>query len=271
MWHGDEELTPGADAGPSRGEVVERLQAGGSVFAEEEADLLVSEFSGVELAEAVFDRVRGEPLEHILGWVEFAGLRITVLPGVFVPRRRTVLLLEQALANLPRHGLLVELCCGTAAVATAVAHGRADVTVFASDIDETAVMCAQENLTSYGGSVAIGDIADAVPDRFRGKVDVLVANAPYVPTGQLDLMPVEAREFEPVRALDGGADGTGVQDRVFAAARELLGPEGVVVVESSRPQAEMTASRLLWRGFLPQVVLDEELDATVVLGRRSPV
>lgn len=254
-----------------RDEVVVRLQESGSVFADEEADLLLAQFSGHDLDEAVTDRVHGEPLEHILGWAEFAGLRITVLPGVFVPRRRTVLLLEQALSNLPRHGLLVELCCGSAAVSTAVAHGRADVTVHASDIDETAAMCAQENLTQYGGHVGVGDLAESVPAHFRGRVDVVVANAPYVPTGQLDLMPSEAREYEPVRALDGGADGTRVQDRVIAAARELLSPTGVVVVETSRPQAETTASRMLWRGFVPQVVLDEELDATCVVGRRSPI
>ena len=263
MWRGGEEL--------SRSEVIARLQAGGSVFADEEAELLMDQFSGVDLEEAVLDRAQGEPLEHILGWVEFAGLKIGVLPGVFVPRRRTVLLLEQALARLPRHGLLVELCCGAAAVSTAVAHGRADVTVFASDIDETAVMCAQENLTPHGGCVAVGDIDEAVPAEFRGRVDVVVANAPYVPTSQLDLMPAEARDYEPVRALDGGTDGTRIQDRVFEAARSLLGPDGVVVVETSRPQAETTASRLLWRGFLPQIILDEELDATCVVGRRSPV
>lgn len=260
-----------ADDGPTRDEVVRRLQDGGSVFAEEEADLLVSQYAGADLEDALLDRVHGEPLEHILGWAEFAGLKITVLPGVFVPRRRSVLLLEQALAHLPRHGLLVELCCGSGAVATAVAHGRADVTVHASDIDERAVMCAQENLTPYGGHVGAGDLADAVPSHFRGRVDVVVANAPYVPTGQIELMPAEAREYEPVRALDGGPDGTRVQDRVIAAARVLLGPEGVVVVETSRPQAETTASRMLWRGFLPQIVLDEELDATCVIGRRSPV
>lgn len=263
MWPGGE--------GPTREQVVERLRAGGSVFAEDEADLLLGQFDGPELDEAVSDRMLGEPLEHILGWAEFAGLRITVLPGVFVPRRRSVLVLEQALANLPRHGLLVELCCGSAAVSTAVAHGRADVTVHASDIDERAVACARENLEPYGGRVGLGDLAAGVPEELFGKADVVVANAPYVPTAQIDFMPNEARAFEPVRALDGGPDGTRIQDRVVAAAKELLNPTGVVVLETSRPQGESTASRMRWRGFVPQVVLDEELDATCVVGRRSRV
>lgn len=252
-----------------RDQVAARLRAAGSVFAEEEADLLLSELSGTELELAVADRTAGEPLEHILGWAEFAGLRILVHPGVFVPRRRSVLLLEQALAHLPRHGVLVELCCGTAAIATAVAAGRADVTVHASDIDPAAVACARENLEQYGGRVGLGDLGAAVPPELVGRVDVVVANAPYVPTGQIDLMPREARRHEPLAALDGGPDGTRMQDRVVAAAVELLAPSGVVIVESSRVQAETTASRMLWRGFTPRVVVDDELDATCVVGSRS--
>ncbi|WP_185996130.1 putative protein N(5)-glutamine methyltransferase [Nocardioides campestrisoli] len=257
-----------ADAG-ARAEVAARLRSAGSVFAEEEADLLLAELDGDELELAIQDRVHGEPLEHILGWAEFAGLRVAVHPGVFVPRRRTELLLEQALAHLPRHGLLVELCCGSAALATAVAAGRADASVLASDLDRAAVDCARENLERYGGQVVTGDIASGVPEQLWGRVDVVVANAPYVPTRQLGLMPAEARLHEPVLALDGGPDGTRVQDRVVAAAVELLSPTGVVVVEASRSEAEQTAARMVWRGFIPDVVLDDDLDATCVVGRRS--
>lgn len=253
----------------SQDEVAARLRSAGSVFAEEEADLLVAQLAGDELELAVQDRVAGEPLEHILGWAEFAGLRVVVRPGVFVPRRRTQLLLEQALANLPRHGLLVELCCGSAAIATAVAAGRADVSVLASDVDERAVSCARENLERYGGQVVVGDVASGVPDELVGRIDVLVANAPYVPTAQLAMMPSEARHHEPVRALDGGTDGTRIQDRVAAAAVSLLAPTGVVLVEASRSEAEQTAARMLWRGFAPEIVLDDELDATCVVGRRA--
>ncbi|WP_204163983.1 putative protein N(5)-glutamine methyltransferase [Nocardioides solisilvae] len=252
-----------------RDEVAARLRSSGSVFAEEEADLLVGELSGQDLEAAVMDRMAGEPLEQILGWADFAGLRIAVHPGVFVPRRRTQLLLEQVLAHLPRHGLLVELCCGTAAVSTAVAAGRADVSVLASDVDPLAVACARENLERYGGQVVRGDIATGVPDQLLGQVDVVAANAPYVPTAQLALMPSEARLHEPLRALDGGPDGTRVQDRVGAAAVSLLAPTGVVVVEASRAEAEQTAARLLWRGFTPEVVVDDDLDATCVVGRRA--
>ncbi|WP_101524524.1 putative protein N(5)-glutamine methyltransferase [Nocardioides houyundeii] len=252
-----------------RDAVTDRLRTAGCVFAEEEADLLLAQFTGPELELAVLDRMAGEPLEHILGWAEFAGLRIAVGPGVFVPRRRSVLLLEQALAHLPRHGVLVELCCGAGALAAAVAGGRADATVHASDIDERAVACARENLEPRGGQVHQGDMESGLPTALAGRVDVVVANAPYVPSGQIDLMPVDARDHEPLIALDGGPDGTRMQDRVVAAATRLLAPAGVVVVEASRTQAEATAARMLWRGFAAEIVTDDEVSGTCVVGRRS--
>ena len=250
-------------------EVAARLRDSGSVFAEEEAELLLAQFDGADLTAAVLDRVAGEPLEHILGWAEFAGVRIHVGAGVFVPRRRSEILLQQALAHLPRHGLLVELCCGAAPVATAIAGARADATVFASDHDPVAVACARLNLEPLGGHAEVGDLAAAVPRDYVGRVDVLVANAPYVPTDEIAMMPSEARLHEPTDALDGGPDGTSVQDRVAAAARPLLGPTGVVIIETSRSQADTTASRMLWRGFVPEIVLDDDVDGTCVVGRRQ--
>ncbi|MBA3780529.1 putative protein N(5)-glutamine methyltransferase [Nocardioides sp. InS609-2] len=250
-------------------EVAARLRESGSVFAEEEAELLLAQFDGSELAAAVLDRVAGEPLEHILGWAEFAGVRIHVAAGVFVPRRRSEILLQQALAHLPRHGLMVELCCGAAPVATAIAAARVDATVFASDHDPAAVACARLNLEPLGGHAEVGDMAASVPVEYVGRVDVLVANAPYVPTDEIALMPSEARLHEPAEALDGGPDGTNLQDLVAAAARPLLAPTGVVIIETSRRQADTTASRMLWRGFVPEVVLDDEVDGTCVIGRRQ--
>lgn len=251
-----------------RDDVAAQLRRSGSVFAEDEADLLVAQFEGDELVNAVQDRMRGEPLEHILGWVEFAGLRLDVEPGVFVPRRRTVVLFEQALAHLPRHGVCVELCCGIAPVATAIAAARSDASVHASDVDELAVRCARVNLEPLGGRVRCADIDGGVPADVRGRVDVLVANAPYVPTAQLDLMPREARSHEPLAALDGGPDGTSVLARVVRCAGDVLAPSGVVVVESSRPQAAAVSDLFDDAGFTAQIVLDEDLDATCVVGRR---
>ncbi|MDT7565026.1 MAG: release factor glutamine methyltransferase, partial [Pseudonocardiales bacterium] len=161
--------------------MVTRLRAAGCVFAEDEARLLISSArTPADLAAMVDRRVRGLPLEHVLGWAEFCGLRIAVDTGVFVPRRRTEFLVRQA-ASLARPGAVVlDLCCGSGAVGAALAATVERAEIHAVDIDPAAVLCARRNLA--GGQVYEGDLYEPLPDALRGRVDVLVANAPYVPT-----------------------------------------------------------------------------------------
>lgn len=224
-------------------------------------------------------RLAGQPLEHILGWAEFAGLRIAVEPGVFVPRRRTEFLLRRAATFLrsaieatghdgPRP-VVVDLCCGSGAVAAALIAAPAGVEVYAVDIDPAAVRCARRNVAS-GGQVYEGDLYDALPVSVRGRVDVIVANAPYVPTTELGLMPPEARVHEPRLALDGGPDGLEVLRRVIAGAPVWLSANGAVVVETSERQAAQTAEAVTRSGFTAEVARNEASDATVVSGTRRP-
>ncbi|MBW4718253.1 putative protein N(5)-glutamine methyltransferase [Saccharothrix sp. SC076] len=246
-------------------EVVARLRAAGCVFAEDEARLLVaSAGSAAGLAESVARRVAGLPLEQVLGWAEFRGLRIAVEPGVFVPRRRTGFLVERA-APLVRPGaVVVDLCCGSGAVGAALAAEAAAV-VHAADVDPAAVRCARRNLDPE--RVHEGDLFAALPPALAGRVDVLVANAPYVPTDAIGTMPPEARDHEPLVALDGGADGLDVQRRVIAQAPAWLAPGGALLIETSAAQAGSTASAFTAAGFTADVARSAELDATVVIGR----
>ncbi len=120
----------------SRPGIVRRLRAAGCVFAEEEADLLLGEIgTAAWLAVAVSQRAAGMSLEHVLGWAHFCGLRIAVSRGVFVPRRRTQLLVEQAIAVTPSSARVVDLCCGTGAVGMAVASATDPAALYAVDID----------------------------------------------------------------------------------------------------------------------------------------
>lgn len=247
-------------------EVAAHLRMGGSVWAEQEADLLCGVFDGTDLLEAVQARVEGEPLEHIIGWTQFAGLRIDVGPGVFVPRQRTEVLVHQALDALPRRGMLVELCCGAAPVATAVATARAGAQVYATDISPEAALCAMENLDPVGGRVCVGDMAEGLPVDIFGRVDVVVANAPYVPTADLSLMPREARLHEPVESLDGGPDGLDLQRAAARAAVRLLRAGGTFLVETSRSQINGTIALVEEVGMIAHVVLDDDLDGTCVVG-----
>lgn len=259
-------------------DVVAALRAAGCVFAEDEARLLMAEAgSPKELASMVDRRVGGLPLEHVLGWAEFCGMRIAVDTGVFAPRRRSEFLVGEAAAlargtdvarapaavRVPT--VVVDLCCGSGAVGAALVASLERVDVFAVDIDPAAARCARRNLP--GGQVFEGDLYEPLPPALRGRVDILVANAPYVPTEAVGLLPSEARTYEPLVALDGGADGLEVVRRVAAGAVEWLAPGGHLLVETSAPQAA-TAVGIFRSGLSPRVARSDELDATVVIAQR---
>lgn len=248
--------------------VVSRLRAAGCVFAEDEARLLVeAAATPAELDAMVERRVGGLPLEQVLGWAEFLGLRITVAPGVFVPRRRTELLARHA-ATLARPGsVVVDLCCGSGAVGAAVYAAVPGIELHASDVEPAAVRCARRNVT---GAVYEGDLYEPLPVSLRGRVDVLVANAPYVPSGAIDLMPPEARLHEPLVALDGGADGLDVLRRVVAAAPEWLAPGGCLLFETGTRQVPVAVAAVVAAGLTPEVTTDDELGATMVAAQLRP-
>lgn len=242
-----------------------RLRSAGSVFAEEEAALLLAEATTMEQLDGlVAKRMSGLPLEQVLGWAEFRDLRIAVEPGVFVPRQRTRLLVELAADFASDGDVVVDLCCGTGAVGAAIAAAAAGIELYAADIDPAAVRCARRNLPA--DRVFEGDLFDALPRSIAGTIGILVANAPYVPTDAIGLMPPEARLHEAPVALDGGADGLGVQRRIIETAAAWLAPGGAVLVETSERQAPETARLFVMAGFSAAVRNSEEFDATVVIG-----
>ncbi|MFM9878688.1 MAG: putative protein N(5)-glutamine methyltransferase [Rhodoglobus sp.] len=246
-------------------QLVDRLRAAGCVFAEDEARVLLeSASSGAELGAMTARRVAGEPLEYVVGWAEFCGLRIAVSPGVFIPRARTEYLVALAAQLTLAQGVVVDLCCGTGALGLALAASVPGIELHASDIDPAAVACARAN----GVDARLGDLFDALPVRLRGHVDVLLANTPYVPTAELGLLPREARLYEAAVTLDGGTDGLDLQRRVAAGAPLWLAPGGVVLVEASQRQAPASAAIFAAAGLDVDVHHDEHRDATVVVGRR---
>lgn len=244
--------------------IVSSLRAAGCVFAEDEAALLSAAAADTaDLEGLVARRVGGEPLEYVLGWAEFRGMRVAVEPGVFVPRQRTGFLVEQATAVLPVGGVVVDLCCGSGALGAAVAAERPDAVVHAADLDPVAVRCARRNLSGW---VHEGDLFAALPPGLRGTVDVVVANVPYVPSDEIASMPPEAREHEPGIALDGGVDGL---DTLRALARDVpswLVAGGHVLSETSERQADGAAAVFAAAGLTPIVTGCDELGATAIVG-----
>ncbi|MET8944335.1 putative protein N(5)-glutamine methyltransferase [Streptomyces sp. NPDC004542] len=249
--------------------VVTALRAAGCVFAEDEAELLLTTArTPDELATMVDRRVAGLPLEHVLGWARFHELRVAVELGVFVPRRRTEFLVDQALAQAPDATVVVDLCCGSGAVGAALAAALGRVELYAADIDPAAVRCARRNVAPYGGRVHAGDLFAALPAGLRGRVGILAANVPYVPSGEVGLLPAEAREHEPLVALDGGPDGLDVLRRVAAEAPGWLAPGGCLLAETSERQAPAAVDAFTRAGLTTRLAASEELYAHVVVGVR---
>ncbi|MFJ6013281.1 putative protein N(5)-glutamine methyltransferase [Streptomyces sp. NPDC092952] len=256
-------------APPTRSTVVTALRSAGCVFAEDEADLILAAAGDpAALAAMVGRRVAGHPLEHVLGWAEFDGLRITVGPGVFVPRRRTEFLLHQAAALARPGAVVVDLCCGSGALGAALAARTGPVELHAADVEPAAVRCARRNVTGTG-RVYEGDLFEPLPGTLRGRVEILLANVPYVPTDDVGLLPPEARVHEPRVALDGGPDGLDVLRRVAAEAPHWLAPGGHLLVETSERQAARAEETLARHGLTTRVAASDELYATVVVATRA--
>lgn len=249
--------------------VVARLRAAGCVFAEDEATLLLAEgATSADLETMLAERESGVPLEHVLGWAEFCGMRIPVDRGVFVPRPRTQLLVSLARDAVTPGAVVLDLCCGSGAIGIAVTRDL-EAQLIATDIDEAAVANARRNLEPLGGIVVRGDLYDAVPADLEGRVSVITLIAPYVPTAAIDLLPHEARDFEPPIALDGGVDGLEIVRRAITQAPRWLAPGGALFTEVSEAQVAATMAHIEATGLRADVVADEDADAWVVVASRS--
>jgi release factor glutamine methyltransferase len=276
--------------------VVALLRSAGCVFAEDEARLLMATArTPDELSAMAERRAAGLPLEQVLGWAEFCGLRIAVDPGVFVPRRRTEFLVQQAALlargddppRPPREGIargddpprppreamawpgviVVDLCCGAGAIGAALAAAVDQAEVHAVDIDPAAVRCARRNVP---GHVYQGDLYQPLPASLRGRVGILAANVPYVPTGEIGSLPAEARTHEPLVALDGGPDGLDVLRRVAAGAPWWLASGGHLLIETSERQVPLASAAFAASGLTARVATSDGLNATVVIGTLAP-
>jgi release factor glutamine methyltransferase len=259
---------------PADALIVTRLRTAGCVFAEDEAEMLVAAARNPgELDVMVNQRVAGLPLEQVLGWAEFRGLRIAVDPGVFVPRRRTEFLVEQAIAVARPGDVIVDLCCGAGAIGIALAAAVPRAELHAADIDPAAVRCARRNVAAFASSLGLvarvyqGDLYQPLPAGLRGRIAVLVANVPYVPTEEIAFLPPEARTHEPLVALDGGGDGLDVLRQVAAGAPEWLARGGHLLIETSDRQVAPARAAFAAGGLAARAVSSQAVDATVVIGR----
>jgi release factor glutamine methyltransferase len=245
-------------------DLVARLRAAGCVFAEDEAAVLAEAAVGDQLDDLVARRVAGEPLEYVVGRVGFCGDWFALEPGVFIPRQRTAPLVETAVDLAPQQPVVADLCCGCGAIGLSVAGRLPDADLYAGDLDPLAVELATRNGVPHA---RVGDLYDALPPELVGRIDLLLCNAPYVPTDALAAMPRDSRDHEPRATVDGGPDGMDVQRRLLAEARSWLAPGGAVLTETSHAQALVLGAIARNDRLVPEVVTDDERGATVLVAR----
>jgi release factor glutamine methyltransferase len=236
-----------AELGTTPAVVASRLARAGCVAALEEADELIEAAEGdtEALWQLVGRRETGEPLAWVIGWTRFLGQRIRVDRGVYVPRPQTEILARRAVELLPRDGSAADLCTGSGALAAVLGLHRPQARVVASDLDPAACRCAATN----GVEVYQGDLADPLPVELHGRLDLVVAVVPYVPTGALEFLPIDSRDFEPLLALDGGPEGTRVLERLVPEAAEWLRPGGSLLLELGADQDRALSDSLRRAGF----------------------
>jgi release factor glutamine methyltransferase len=232
------------------------LSREGFIAAEDEARELLDAAAGdAEVLDAlVARRLTGEPLAWITGSVSFCGLEIRVDPGVYVPRWQSEPLAIRAAERLPANGIAIELCTGSGAIAATLKARRPDAHVVASDIDANAVACA----TSNGVDAYRGDLFSPLPPAMEGRVDVIVAVVPYVPTPALPLLQRDTFTFESPLSYDGGHDGTDILRRVLADSLDFLRRGGALLLELGGEQHDALAADLARLGYVDIVVLVDE-------------
>ncbi|MET9200274.1 SAM-dependent methyltransferase [Gordonia sp. NPDC003585] len=254
--------------GPSDSDpLVRALRAAGSVFAEDEAELLRDDaVDSDQLASWCARRVAGEPLEQILGWVGFGDLRLSVGPGVFVPRQRSLLLAHAALAEVRERTrpTMLEPYCGVAPIATTVRRQADDAVVHATDVDAVALSYATRNLEDPA-AVHCGTGLAGLPEALRGRIDVIAAVPPYVPDSAIDTLPHEARDHEPHGALLAGPDGLQHVRDLVRESVEWLTPTGVVLIEINHAQFDAVADHAATVGYRAAAIVGD--DGQTVLAR----
>ena len=206
----------------------------------------------------------GEPLQHILGWEEFRGLKLSVTPDVLIPRPETELLVTWALELLACPGDLesrgggegrvaVDVGTGSGAIACALAHALPRLRIVGVECSPRALRVAEENANALGVGDRVRLLAGDLCEPLAGTVDLVIANPPYIPSGEVSKLPREVREYEPRLALDGGADGTAFHRRIIDEAPRCLKPGGWLLMEMGEGHAAALAEAMRDGGWLEEI------------------
>jgi release factor glutamine methyltransferase len=222
-------------------------------------------------------RAAGEPAPYITGKTYFYGLEMSVKPGAFVPRPSSELMVKRALKRLRtfRNPVVVDLCTGVGPIALAVGYERPDASVIGADISAEGLAQARANAAGLELSNVVfrrGDMYGALPRRLRKELALVTAHVPYVPVGELDDLPREVSDYEPVSTLtDRSVDGFGLMSRAISEASEWLRPGGWLLLEMSEDFAAR-ARRLCRKAGLEDkgTATDSDRLSAIVEAREKP-
>ena len=223
--------------------------------------------------DAAHRRIKGEPLQYIIGEWEFYGLPFKVGEGVLIPRQETELLAEKAIERLTGQDVVIDLCSGSGCVPIAIAKNADANLCYGVEISHTALKYFEENIALNGVETEVislkGDVlkpTEKLLDDLPEKCDIITANPPYLTAEEMATLQREVRH-EPETALFGGADGLDFYRVIFGVWKHKLEKGGSFLVEVGEKQAESVKSLMEKEGFACEIYFDLNGTGRVVAGR----
>jgi release factor glutamine methyltransferase len=235
--------------------IVEHFSATTQVDAIGRPDIPVGAEAVDSIRLAIARRAAGEPVHRILGFREFYGLRLNLSSETLEPRPDTETLVDAVLPHLRQLAATVGACrildlgTGTGAIALALLAEVPAATAVGADISADALATANRNAKENGLSGRFQTVQSDWFEKISGSFHVIVANPPYIPSEELKTLQDEVRNFDPARALDGGADGLDAYRMIAAQAKVYLKAAGRLAVEIGHTQREAVRRLFEAAGF----------------------
>jgi len=232
-------------------------------------------------------RLKGEPIQYIVGQIEFLGLTIKVGRGVLIPRPETELLVEEAIKAVMRNKISVaskeknalrvtqraslsvlDLCTGSGCIALSLAKEFPDAEVYGTDLSKEALVYAKKNAKA-NDIKNVTFLQGSLFEPVKGKAyDLITANPPYIRRSELETLQREIRDWEPISALDGGEDGMDFYRTILSSADQFLNPSGSIFLELGYDQAEAVKKIAKRQGFNDVAVINDYAGIGRILAAR---
>lgn len=232
-------------------------------------DREVSEAEEEQYRKALEQRAVHVPLQHLLGYQEFMGLRFQVNEYVLIPRQDTEILVEEAMRYLHDGMRILDLCTGSGCILLSLLHYSNDCEGVGVDISQEALQVAVQNAELLG--IRADFLKSDLYEKVTGKFDLLVSNPPYIERAIIPTLMEEVREYDPYIALDGGEDGLDFYRRIIGGAQDYLKRGGQILMEIGSGQAKAVSELLREAGFKEIDVCRDFAGLDRVVSGRLPI